>query len=259
MLFRSIASGEFQGSEDGEGGKIPTETQLGAYYQVSTAVVRQAVDELVAMGKVERVQGRGTYVISRAPVLLNLTRTEELTHRREQLHFAADSWATDMRQAGRTPSWRFELLKVRADANIAAILDVEPGMVLTQRCSYRSLDGRPSTVEKSYFPTWLVRQLPRLDEPDDIPEGTTYYLAEHGFPLLDHVLELESTPVTEEDNEFLRQPSNVWVVRTRKITYESPEQGSRALRVMDTVYRADEYKFQMHIPGKGVVQRLTGR
>ncbi|WKD58482.1 GntR family transcriptional regulator [Corynebacterium caspium] len=45
------------------GDKIPSESQLCQEYQVSRITVRRAIDDLTQEGLLERVQGRGTYVV----------------------------------------------------------------------------------------------------------------------------------------------------------------------------------------------------
>lgn len=59
------------------GTQIPTEEQLCRQYQVSKATVRLAIAELVSMGYLKRIQGKGTFVRrrrpeNRIPMLMNL-------------------------------------------------------------------------------------------------------------------------------------------------------------------------------------------
>lgn len=46
-----------------KGTKIPSERELCEIYDVSRMTVRLAIDELVKNGKLEKVQGKGTYVL----------------------------------------------------------------------------------------------------------------------------------------------------------------------------------------------------
>ena len=43
-------------------GRLPTETELSEQYSVSRITVRRAVDELVNLGRVEKKQGKGTFI-----------------------------------------------------------------------------------------------------------------------------------------------------------------------------------------------------
>lgn len=58
-----LASIEAQGLEPGD--QLPTEQDLERDYGVSRATIRQAVNDLVADGIVERIQGKGTFIAAR--------------------------------------------------------------------------------------------------------------------------------------------------------------------------------------------------
>ena len=57
IIEEQISSGELK-----PGDKIPSENSLCEKYQVSRTTTRQAITELVNIGKVVRTQGRGTFV-----------------------------------------------------------------------------------------------------------------------------------------------------------------------------------------------------
>ncbi|MDY7100804.1 MAG: GntR family transcriptional regulator [Actinomycetota bacterium] len=50
------------GNEYGWGERLPSEAELAAQYDVNRLTVRQALDDLARQGKVDAVQGRGTFV-----------------------------------------------------------------------------------------------------------------------------------------------------------------------------------------------------
>lgn len=50
------------GTEYGWGERLPSESELAAHYGVNRLTVRQALDDLARQGKVDAVQGRGTFV-----------------------------------------------------------------------------------------------------------------------------------------------------------------------------------------------------
>jgi GntR family transcriptional regulator, arabinose operon transcriptional repressor len=62
-LAKEIRSGRLQQNDF-----LPSENQLAEKYEISRPSVRQALGELVAMGMVERVPGKGTVVTYRRPV-----------------------------------------------------------------------------------------------------------------------------------------------------------------------------------------------
>jgi GntR family transcriptional regulator len=72
-LYHQVAGVLRQRIEDGiypVGGKLLSEDELAAEFEVSRATIRQAVGELVMEGRVVRRQGRGTYVEARDPNVL---------------------------------------------------------------------------------------------------------------------------------------------------------------------------------------------
>jgi GntR family transcriptional regulator len=72
-LYHQVAGILRQRIEDGiypVGGKLLSEDELAAEFEVSRATIRQAVGELVIEGLVVRRQGRGTYVEARDPKVL---------------------------------------------------------------------------------------------------------------------------------------------------------------------------------------------
>ncbi|MDP2157266.1 MAG: GntR family transcriptional regulator, partial [Nitrospirota bacterium] len=62
-----ILRGLIEKSEWKVGAQISTEEQLCSQYNVSKATVRLALAELVAMGYLKKIQGKGTFVRRRKP------------------------------------------------------------------------------------------------------------------------------------------------------------------------------------------------
>lgn len=65
--LHQILKGAIERGEWKVGARIPTEEQLCAHYRVSKTTVRQSLDELVALGYLNKVQGKGTFVRRRIP------------------------------------------------------------------------------------------------------------------------------------------------------------------------------------------------
>jgi GntR family transcriptional regulator len=241
-LLTRIEGGEFK-----PGSRLPTEAQLMETYGVSSTTVRAAVKALGTMGLVETRHGSGTYVIERRLLTIYATHTEDLDRRAGVT--SQDSWSTDVMEAGRTPSQRFECLNVSASADVAKTLGVEPGSPLIMRRCWRSVDGKAASIESSLFPRWLVEQVPDLASPHDIAQGTTSYLAENGHPMQWHQDRLSARPPTAEEAQFFEAPPGVSaLVRTR---YSFDQRKGRVLRIMETVYRSDVHEVVYDVAGRG--------
>lgn len=126
------------------GTPVPTERVLSAHFGTSRATVRQAVQELVAEGRLVRRQGSGTYVAEP-----KLTWPLQLAGFTEQAI-----------ENGFTPSTQLlEAERVRAVAGVAARLGIRTGEPVFRVERLRLADSRPMAVETSHLP---ARRFPRL-------------------------------------------------------------------------------------------------
>ncbi|MEV4951071.1 GntR family transcriptional regulator [Paenarthrobacter nitroguajacolicus] len=122
---------------------IPTERALAEKYTTSRTTVRQAISELVAEGKLGRIQGHGTFV---AP--------PKVTHVRQLTSFSDDA-----RSQGLRPDSTLVALDVlRSDAEVAAHLGVDQGDPVTRLERIRLIEGEPLAHEIA----WLPGKLPRF-------------------------------------------------------------------------------------------------
>jgi GntR family transcriptional regulator len=125
------------------GTPVPTERELAARFGTSRTTVRQALASLTAEGRLERTQGRGTFVAE--PKLVEV---RQLT-----------SYSDDLRRQGRTPTSEIlSLDRVPADADTAAHLGLQPGQPVYRVERLRGVGGDPLAHECAH----LVGRFPRL-------------------------------------------------------------------------------------------------
>ncbi|MFE4198509.1 GntR family transcriptional regulator [Paenarthrobacter sp. NPDC056912] len=122
---------------------IPTERALAEKYSTSRTTVRQAISELVAEGKLGRIQGHGTFV---AP--------PKVTHVRQLTSFSDDART----QGLRADSELLALDVVKANADVAAHLGLDQGGPVTRLERIRLIDNEPLAHEIA----WLPGKLPRF-------------------------------------------------------------------------------------------------
>jgi DNA-binding GntR family transcriptional regulator len=245
-LQRRIRAGDFPT------GKLPSQAEHERDYRTSTVTVRAAVKQLVKIGIVESRQGSGTYVLQRDLVTIHVTLTENLSRRRRVAGLTGvDSWSSDIVESGHDPHQRFECLNVAADQRVADILDVHVDDPLVVRRCWRCIDGVPASIETSYFPRWLVNELPELAAPHDIAQGTTLWISDNGHPMAHHSDTVLARLVTDDEASFFEAPPGfVTLVRSR-VSYD-PDW--RVLRLMDTSYRADMHQLRFEVPADGEVE-----
>lgn len=126
------------------GTAVPTERVLSAHFGTSRATVRQAVQELVAEGRLVRRQGSGTYVAE-----------PKLTWPLQLAGFTDQAV-----ENGFTPSTQLlEAERVRAVQGVAERLRIRPGEQVFRVERLRLADAQPMAVETSHLP---ARRFPRL-------------------------------------------------------------------------------------------------
>jgi GntR family transcriptional regulator len=147
LLLEQISAGRMK-----PGDRLPAEDELAATYSVSKATVRQALNELSVAGVLRREQGRGTFVAD--PKLAQGPR--EMT-----------SFTDEMRARGVRPTSK--VLKhdvIKAEGDIAEILQIAEGESLMRLKRLRIADGEPMGIQTAYLSLALAPQLAQEDFTD---------------------------------------------------------------------------------------------
>jgi GntR family transcriptional regulator len=122
---------------------IPTERALAEQYATSRTTVRQAIGELVSEGRLDRTQGRGTFV---AP--------PKVTHVRQLTSFSDDAASQGMTASARI----LDIGPVPADPAIARRLGLAAGAEVHRVERIRLVNGEPLAHETAF----LAGDLPEL-------------------------------------------------------------------------------------------------
>jgi GntR family transcriptional regulator len=143
LIAEQLASGELQ-----PGDTLQTEAELCATYGVSRTVVRQAVGDLVAAGRLYRLRGKGTFVAG-PPMDERFVRPT--------LGFFDDLAATGVEVSNDL----IGLDVVAADAVLATRLEVVPGARCVAIARLRRVEGDVTAFTRSFLPASLHPQLAR--------------------------------------------------------------------------------------------------
>lgn len=118
------------------GTPVPPERTLAAEFDTSRTTVRQALQELVVEGRLERIQGKGTFVAKpKVSQALQLT-----------------SYTEDMRAQGLEPtSQLLDIGYITADETLAGLLDITAGGRVLRIERLRLASGEPMAIETTHL------------------------------------------------------------------------------------------------------------
>ncbi|MEJ2870677.1 GntR family transcriptional regulator [Actinomycetospora sp. OC33-EN08] len=212
----------------GPGALLPGERELAETCAVSRSTVRLALAELTSRRVVERRHGAGTYARRTAPAQ----------------PLDALSFRDDMARRGLRPDSRLLWCdEIRADAELAAVLALEPGAEVLRVARLRLADDEPMARELLHVPRSIA---PDLDG-RELDDGVSWYdllAARHGRRVVDGTQGVEPVLVTEEDSVLLgvAAGSPAWrFVRT------SRDEDGVVVEWVDALVRADRYLIEVPI------------
>ena len=142
LLGRMISDGLEPGSP------IPSERDLAEQHGLSRMTVRQAINALVADGRLERRLGRGTFVAQpKMDVQIRLV-----------------GFTEDMRRRGMTASSRtLSFERIHASSALAGHLEVESGEPVVRLVRLRYADGIPMAIERTHLHFIKLRNAGRAE------------------------------------------------------------------------------------------------
>lgn len=207
---------------------IPTERALAEQYGTSRTTVRQAIGELVSEGRLDRTQGRGTFV---AP--------PKVTHVRQLTSFTDDAASQGMTASARI----LDISEVSADAVTARRLALEPGAGVHRVERIRLVNGEPLAHETAF----LAGELPGLAGNVEV-RGSLYSALREDYGI--RISEVEDTVETK-----LAGPDEV---RLLDVEMGAPmllvhrlglDPDGRPVEWTESVFRGDRFRFvaRMHV------------
>ncbi|MGK4582884.1 GntR family transcriptional regulator [Kitasatospora sp. HPMI-4] len=228
-LRRRIAAGEWPSDVP-----LPVEGELEQQYGVARNTVRLAVDVLVNEGRLVRLQGKGTFLKDHSVLDHRVFGPAPAPGLPDCLATPSEVYPKEAQAAGRRLTVDFEMLIVRARADIAERLGMRPGEAVVVRRQLRLMDREPYSIEESHYRAGLAAGTP-LMEPDPVPGGDESVLAALGraeIGAVDHLV--SRMPGPEESAWFQGGPGVPLLVQTR-VTYDR----RGPVRVVESRYSAD--------------------
>jgi GntR family transcriptional regulator len=224
------------------GAILPTEAELCEMYGVSRTVVRQAIGELVNEGRLYRMQGKGTFVARPAPRSQFMESTVGFFE--ESPHDGASV---------RRRVLRCEL--VEPPAEMAALLEIEPGDEAVEVDRLRLVDDFVVTYSRHWLVSWL-----RPDLLDDVRAW------DHGSrSLYDFLEDVCDAPIYSGHRtvEAVRTPTEVAELLDLKpgapslfVRSVSRDPRGRPVECYEAWHRGDRAQFDIDVAGRPRAQSV---
>lgn len=215
------------------GTPVPPERALAAEFDTSRTTVRQALSELVVEGRLERIQGKGTFVAKpKVAQALQLT-----------------SYTEDMRAQGLEPaSQLLDIGYVAAEDRLAGLLDIPVGGRVLRIERLRLASGEPMAIEATHLPQQRFPALRR-----NLVKYASLYtaLAEvYGVHLAEAEETIETCLATPREATLLGTDVGLPMLM---LSRHSRDAAGAPVEWVRAVYRGDRYKFVANLrrPGPG--------
>jgi GntR family transcriptional regulator len=206
-----------------KGEKIPSERELCEIYGVSRMTVRLAIDELVKKGKLEKVQGKGTYVLSKS-IVQNLNKVY--------------SYSKEMNKQGKISSTKMIKRKiVKADEKLAKKLRVPIGENLLYIERLRLAENVPIMVEKTWF---IYNVTPFLMDIDFTKKGLYKTLDEdYGIRFNKAIETFKATQLNSYECRLLNCPNDQYGLLIKRLSYSD----DKIICCSSIVSKGDTFEF----------------
>jgi GntR family transcriptional regulator len=204
------------------GTPVPSERILADDFSTSRTTVRQALQELVGEGRLQRLQGKGTFV-ARPKIAQPLV---------------LSSYTEDMRRRGANPSSRLLGLTTEpADEEVAARLAVEPGAPVVRLERLRLTDAEPMAVEQSRL---SAERFPDLEA--HLERHGSLYAAlreEYGVEPVEAEETIETGTASPMEAALLGTETGLPVLLLGRQTFDAH---GRPFEYVRAIYRGDRFK-----------------
>jgi GntR family transcriptional regulator len=205
------------------GTPVPPERTLALDFDTSRTTVRQALAELVVEGRLERIQGKGTFVAKpKVAQALQLT-----------------SYTEDMRAQGLEPTSRLlEMGYILADDDLAGRLLIRPGVRVLRIERLRLANGEPMAIETSHL---SAKRFPGLRR--HLAKYNSLYTAlgeEYDVHLAEAEETIETALATPREAAILGTDTGLPMLL---LSRHSKDDNGEPIEWVRSVYRGDRYKF----------------
>ncbi|MGP1615064.1 MAG: GntR family transcriptional regulator [Pollutimonas bauzanensis] len=221
LLLQSLDRGEWKPGE-----AIPSELELAARFQVSQGTVRKAIDELAAENLLLRRQGKGTFVA---------------THHEAKVRFRFLRLTPDDGKPPISGSRILECRRVKAPADIAALLDLRTADMVVNLRRILSFDQTPTILDDIWLPGAVFRGLTA----DSLARyrGPLYALfeSEFGVSMVRAEEKIRAVSATQDQADALEIALASPLLQVERVSYTY---GDRPMEVRRGLYVTDRFHYK---------------
>lgn len=220
ILVSQIESGTFA-----LGDMLPTEEEICEQFHVSRTTVRQALDDLVQEGRVQRFRGRGSFVARPRP--------EPESY---------PSLSDHLLMKGIRPGWRLLSVEwLEASHELCRQLHLQPGQKVYCIRRLRLENEEPVGYHKTYVSPAFFSE---IEETNFEEGGSLHYLS--GHDLLDSCYAnrvLEAVSAGPEEASLLHVPTGSAMFVVRRVVFTRDH---HPVEVFRGVYRGDRFQYYIN-------------
>ena len=215
---------ELMATQLGPGDPLPSERRLVERFGVSRVTVRNAIADLVASGRLERVHGKGTFITG-----------PQIDTR---LHLM--SFSREMRARGLDPQTKvLRAEEVPVSAELAPQLHLQVGDPIIRVERLRLADGAPMALEVGCYPSAMFPQLLQRELNSLYDVFAKHY----------NVWVTSGQQTVSAESADARHAAVLGVARRAPLLVQERVTwaGEQVMEVATSAYRADRYRIQMDL------------
>ncbi|MDA5192924.1 GntR family transcriptional regulator [Govanella unica] len=218
VLRHWIQSGVYQ-----PGARLPSESELCTMFEVSRITLRNAVDMLVREKLIDRIQGRGTFVVEDLGAAPNVGDMDQLIRKLQRL-------------SARSIVENVTIAEIPAESAVAKDLRVDPGTPVLRASFTRVVGDMPVGYTELFFPTDIGAEI----KPEQLNTSPAPTLLESlGYDILGADQIIGASLADSNLANLLQIQVGAPLVRIRMLVFEKQH---RPIERIETYYRADHYE-----------------
>ena len=182
---------------------LPSEKDLAKRFKVNRHTVRRAISELVTLGQLGTLQGKGT-IVQQKPINYSIHSTTRFTETLENAGRLAESLV--LKKVG-----------IPAQQEVAEMLEIEEGKPVILVETLRKMDGAPFSVGSHFLPLDRVFEVMRAYHGGSLHD---FLLQHYGIRLRRKISLISAVAPTQYDMELLEITANHPLLRVKSVNID---------------------------------------